>query len=418
MKPGLPNTLEVLIGKLPIGLIEVETGGMDQTRFSFLPSYRELARRPVLGQTFIDKLESTWTARVRVPAFFSNLLPEGALRALLARHAGVNAVREFFLLAALGGDLPGNVVVRPLGPLDAAGELEHELPADGPAQDALRFSVAGLQLKFSVSQQQGRWTVPLRGQGGRWLLKLPSRSFRDVPRNEFWTMRYARHLGLAVADTELIHWREVAGLEAIRDADIAKEEELALLVRRFDRAEGDERTHVEDFLQILDRFPDSSTKYRAGNYDQFGRLIRALMGDAALDEYVRRITFNAAMGNGDAHLKNWMLRYADGITASLSPAFDLVSTVQYEATDQDEFALNFGRVKRYDEFATDAVERFIGNLRIAGKQLPDSAHLLDVARDFAARARAEWPQFARAHDVPPGFSERLAAHWGRVPLMS
>ena len=50
----------------------------------------------------------------RVPVFFSNLLPEGHLRDYLAERADVNPEREFFLLAALGADLPGALVVAPL----------------------------------------------------------------------------------------------------------------------------------------------------------------------------------------------------------------------------------------------------------------------------------------------------------------
>lgn len=54
-------------------------------------------------------------SRVRLPAFFSNLLPEGALRAYLAERAGVKESREFALLAVLGQDLPGAITVRPAG---------------------------------------------------------------------------------------------------------------------------------------------------------------------------------------------------------------------------------------------------------------------------------------------------------------
>jgi serine/threonine-protein kinase HipA len=49
--------------------------------------------------------------RTRLLPFFSNLLPEGALRDYLARKAGVHPGREFFLLRALGRDLPVAVTV-------------------------------------------------------------------------------------------------------------------------------------------------------------------------------------------------------------------------------------------------------------------------------------------------------------------
>jgi serine/threonine-protein kinase HipA len=50
---------------------------------------------------------------VRLEPFFSNLLPEGALRDYLAGRAGVKAMREFPRLASLGLDLPGAVRAAP-----------------------------------------------------------------------------------------------------------------------------------------------------------------------------------------------------------------------------------------------------------------------------------------------------------------
>jgi serine/threonine-protein kinase HipA len=49
----------------------------------------------------------------------------------------------------------------------------------------------------------------------------------------------------------------------------------------------------------------------------------------AVQEFVRRIVFSAAIGNTDMHLKNWTLLYPDGRTPKLSPAYDLVSTIAY-----------------------------------------------------------------------------------------
>ena len=50
--------------------------------------------------------------RTQVMPFFSNLLPEEHLRTYLAERAGVKPMREFFLLWALGMDLPGAITIR------------------------------------------------------------------------------------------------------------------------------------------------------------------------------------------------------------------------------------------------------------------------------------------------------------------
>lgn len=416
----MKNVLAVRLGDVLVGTLRLEEGGLERVVFRTTEQYRTMARRPVLSQALEDNLDVTWAARVRLPAFFSNLLPEGELRELLARRAGVNPAREFFLIAALGEDLPGNVTVAPEGELDSSGDVEQELtPPEVAASEPLRFSLAGLQLKASVIEARGRWTVPVRGSGGRWLLKLPSPQYPGVPRNEFWTMRFAAALGLDVAETRLVELKDVDGLEGFAPKWHARGETHGLLVRRFDRTEGSQRVHVEDLLQVLNKHPSDREKYRAANAEWVGRLVRALDPTGAdLDEVVRRLVFNVVMGNGDAHLKNWMLRYADPAVARLAPAFDLVSTIQYSETDQDEFALNLGGSKRYDAFKEDSVLAFARKLQVPGQADVEPRALVEVAVDLATRALSRWDDFAAQHDVSASFTGRLRAHWKRVPFLA
>lgn len=413
------NTLQVLLGHTEVGTLELESGGLDVVRFATTEAYRQLRHRPVLSQVLEDDLSQTWTSRVRAPAFFSNLLPEGVLRELLAQRAGVNPTREFFVLAELGGDLPGNVIVRPLGALDSSGEVANELPADTVGHDeALRFSVAGLQLKFSVNARGGGWVMPVRGAGGRWLAKLPSRRFPNVPRNEFLMMRFARELGLDVPDVEFADVSAVEGLAPLLAHESVSREQKLLLVRRFDRTDSATRIHTEDLLQVLNKHPGETVKYSAANAEWVGRLILALTPED-LTEAVRRLVFNVVVGNGDAHLKNWMLRYADGSTARLSPAFDLVSTIQYADTDQHEYALNLGKTKRYVDFDAERLRAFAEKLRVPALEslAPDPDALVEEARAFAALAIGQWPHFAKNNEVERGFSQTLERHWKRVPLL-
>ena len=51
-------------------------------------------------------------------------------------------------------------------------------------------------------------------------------------------------------------------------------------------------------------------------------------------EFIRRLIFNAVIGNNDMYLKNWSLIYPDGHTPQLAPAYDFVSTVRYVADDR------------------------------------------------------------------------------------
>ena len=89
----------------------------DRSIFAFTDTYIENAQRPTLSLSFKDSFGNLITdippTRRRVAPFFANLLPEGPLRSYLADHAGVHPEREFYLLWALGKDLPGAITITP-----------------------------------------------------------------------------------------------------------------------------------------------------------------------------------------------------------------------------------------------------------------------------------------------------------------
>src|ERR1700679_196471 len=125
------DVLELHLGDRKVGAI-TSLGG-DRTVLTFDDSYAEDPVRPTLSLSFKDAagdlIRDQRPTRTRLLPFFSNLLPEGPLRDYLAERAGVNAKREFFLLRALGQDLPGAVVVR--GP-----DGEDLPPPEGDGGDA------------------------------------------------------------------------------------------------------------------------------------------------------------------------------------------------------------------------------------------------------------------------------------------
>src|SRR3954462_44816 len=118
---------------------------------------------------------------MRAPPFFSNLLPEGPLRKLVAKRRGVSESREFFLLEYTGEDLPGAVIIRAESPLDAPPPLPEtpRMPAAEPSP--LPFSLSGMQPKFSMIREGRSLTLPATGRGGDWLVKLPDARAQLVP---------------------------------------------------------------------------------------------------------------------------------------------------------------------------------------------------------------------------------------------
>jgi serine/threonine-protein kinase HipA len=346
---SMAAAMSVFIGDLPVGRLEILSAG--QSEFRVLESYKAIYPRPPLGQIFLDDLSAVHKSRNRLPPWFSNLLPEGALRELIAKSAGVDVNQEFILLQLLGEDLPGGVrAIASEGGGQAGlfdGEVHSNLPPSSDDEGEWHFSLAGIQLKFSALRHDRGLTIPASGKGGDWIVKLPSPRFEGVPRNEYATMSWAAQSGINVPDVELLDTTLVDGLPKIARNNAHG---VAFIVRRFDRKNG-VRIHMEDFAQLMNIYPEG--KYKYANYETIGRMVLALAGPAGFDEFLRRLVFVVASGNGDMHLKNWSIYYPDGIEPQIAPAYDLVSTIQF--FPEDRLALNFGASK---DWAAVDLEKF------------------------------------------------------------
>ena len=400
------SVLEVALHGKRIGALSLLPG--DQTLFAFDQSYVDDADRPALSLSFKDSLGDLITdvrpTRQRVSPFFSNLLPEGALREYLAKRAGVNPKREFFLLWLLGRDLPGALTVTPVeGEAwpPAGGEVaERELPEGA----LLRFSLAGVQLKFSaVMEATGGLTIPAEGVGGSWIIKLPSMKFEGVPENEFAMMKLARASGIDVPEVRLISLDQIARLPQ----DVARMEGNALAVKRFDRTEHGGAIHIEDFAQVFGLFPER--KYERASYRNIAEVLWAETGSGGVAEFVRRLVFNALIGNADMHLKNWSLIYPDGRNAQLSPGYDFVSTNTF-LTDTN-MALTLGRSKAMSELSLDQLAYFAGKARLPEKLV------LDTGEETVERFLEAWGGGKAIQKVSPATVEPINELLARTPLV-
>ncbi len=74
----------------------------DYTRFVFTEDYLGDPYRLVLGLIFEQNLMARHAAAMRLPCWFSNLLPEGRLREWIAADRNVSPQREMELLAQVG----------------------------------------------------------------------------------------------------------------------------------------------------------------------------------------------------------------------------------------------------------------------------------------------------------------------------
>ncbi len=383
--PVIAARLKVLLNDLPVGRLSLDEN--DRSEFRLLPSYLTAYPRPVLGQYFLDAGDSAVRSNARLPAWFANLLPEknGPLRKLIAEKAGVKPEREFQLLALLGENLPGAVRV-----IADNEEQEENFIEDGSdvypehstsmdtSGEGWRFSLAGVQLKFSAIRSGRGLTIPAHARNSDWIVKLPDSRFPNVPENEFATMQWAKDSGINIPEIALVPIADISGLPPEINQS---RENYAFAIRRFDRPQFNQRTHIEDFAQILNLYPED--KYRKYNYETLGKLILVISGEAALKEFIQRLTFVILSGNGDAHHKNWSLLYdLDGVNAMLSPAYDLVSTIQY--IEKDSLALNLAKSKQWTDIS------LAGFRRMARKIDIEESKILDWANTAIEAVRQAW----------------------------
>ena len=401
--PKKLNALSVRLHGKHIGVITRLAG--DRQLFAFEQDYIDDEKRPTLSLSFKGSTGGLVTpARPtgrRVPPFFSNLLPEGHLREYLAKRADVNAEREFFLLAVLGADLPGALVVSPFErdaePPEAHHDHDDERREDDNGhggEEPLRFSLAGVQLKFSaVMEASGGLTIPVDGMGGSWIVKLPSARYKAVPENELAMLELARRAGISVPENRLVDIASIKGLP--EQAHTA--ESKALAVKRFDRLPTGEPVHMEDFAQVFGQFPNDKYKHRS--YANIAAVLRAESGEEATWEFVRRLVFSVLIGNADMHLKNWSLLYPDRRKPVLSPAYDFVATLPY--IPGYTLGLSFGGSKGLDGITPEQMRSFADTARIP------ASPLWQIAVEIAERTAAAWKTLEQADTLPKDLKDAI-----------
>ncbi len=374
--------MEIFLHSIPVGTLTNLPD--DKNLFSFHQEYIDNPARPTLSLSFKDEFGNLSTnvkaTRTRVPPFFANVLPEGYMREYLAKHANVNPDREFYLLEALGNDLPGaikaGVVTHVRQPPSSIAKQDEQREKQEP-EGILHFSLAGVQLKFSgIWEHEVGLTIPAQGVGGSWIVKLPSPSFVGVPENEYVMMELARLVGIDVPQTALVPLETIKGLPK----DVQRLGNNAFVIRRFDRNEHGQAIHMEDFAQVFGVYPEK--KYQTASYRNIVEVIWAEMGTFGLEEFIRRFVFNVLIGNGDMHLKNWSLIYPDQRTAELAPAYDYVSTLPY--LPEDSLALNFVHSKAFNDVTMEKFSHFALKSRLPEKLV------LDTVQDTVARFQKAW----------------------------
>ncbi|MBV8751020.1 MAG: HipA domain-containing protein [Candidatus Eremiobacteraeota bacterium] len=404
----MPGMLGVWLASRRVGTLTNLPG--DDNLFVFDDAYLDDDAPPVLSQSFIAAggrpvRRIPRTHRV-APPFFANLLPEedALLRAIIARQYALNRTRDFPFLRTLGADLPGAIVLH-----DESAGSEPVAPDQSALDEGerpLRFSLAGVQAKFSASVVAGRLTIPVTGLGGTWIAKLPTNAWPRLPENEHAVMSLAAAIGLDVPALGLFDLDAMDGLPRELPALRADEPRRAYAIARFDRADGG-RVHAEDFNQIADQPPAEKYDHKTSSW--IANVVATLCPNDDVDEFVRRLVFGVCVGNSDMHLKNWSLIYPNGRDARLAPLYDFVCTRRY--FPNGELALTIGGERAFERIDRAALRAFAERAEISVKRA------LVVAGETVAAVRDTWPRIAERIDD----AELVAAverNFAQVPLMS
>ncbi len=290
--------------------------------------------------------------------FFVNLLPEGQVRALVARRLGVSEDNDWELLVALGGDCAGALTLtetidEPAPPvyreltideLRSLAATPHPGLAAISGEQDLRLSLAGAQDKLPVrATAEGEYRLPLGAAPSTHIIKFAGTDFAHLTANEVFVTDLARRLDLPVSPTTL---------------DTRFDPPLCV-VERYDRVlladDSVRRVHQEDLCQALGL--PYTRKYEAEGGPDLAAVV-ALLDTHAADPIgdrralIRWLAFCLLVGNADGHGKNLSLLY-DGAAPRLAPFYDLLSTAVYPGISQ-RLALSVagqadpGDVKRAD----------------------------------------------------------------------
>jgi len=347
---------------------------------------------------------------VRGLDFFENMLPEGPALERMAALAGVRPVDTYGILAAFGRDCAGAITVLPdadrpgmnadsgyspmtLGDLLRVISSLDVVPLGAAPERGFRPSLPGLQRKALVGRaNDGTWQRPYGDAPSTWILKPDGP--HPMAANEATCLRLAAECGLPVPEAELL---DIAGLPV-------------LAVKRYDRQDapaGDipVRVHQEDGCQATATPPGLKYEEQGGPaLRDLAEVIRNFGDPRDVTHLLRRTTFNMAVGNADAHAKNFsVLHEPDGPAISLAPLYDLLSTIALELTD------TAGQPTRADTHLAQRVGRQTDIRKVTASDLIDEAATWGIRRRAASSVVAETlDQVLTAIPATPGDARVLA----------
>jgi serine/threonine-protein kinase HipA len=228
---------------------------------------------------------------------------------------------------------------------------EKKLAAYAKEMIRTNAAITGVQPKLSLWLEESKKNIRFTIVDGRsnYIVKPQSEMYPSLPENEDVCMHLASEFGIETAAHGLV--RLPAG-------------SLAYITKRFDRV-GENKLACEDLCQLTESLTEY--KYR-GSHEKTGKTIKQYSTQSGLDvlHYFELVVFSFISGNADMHLKNFsMWEKAEG-QFSLSPAYDLVSTMLAIKNETEQMSLTING--RKNKISKKDFEAFALKLLLNEKQ--------------------------------------------------
>lgn len=272
-----------------------------------------------------------------LPEMDLGLFPSAIWKLITRDHAGMLWVAGQRRLGRLRFTRPGE----PLPDIAALGLSARDIEQTDDGDGLLADLLSRMTQIPGVSGVQPKLLLPLLGSGAE-----PPRALADThllkgnrPEHPYATTVEAATLELAAA------W----GLPV--PPHILSADGKLLAIQRFDLDAHNEPLGFDEAASLMGLWArDKYSTSIEALHKSLLAYIPPLQRHAFTRDLFARIAFNLAVENGDAHLKNFGLLYAEPDQAVLAPAYDLLTTTCFEGMARDIPALPLGGRKVWDDW--------------------------------------------------------------------
>ncbi len=396
MKKG---ALNVFSNGAPAGRLDRSEREEDEILFTYRT---ECTREAAVSLTMPVRPDQYDAMGGLLPIFEMNL-PEGALRERLSLQFA-KAIPEFDdldLLSLVGSSQIGRLRYSSKEQLNEdvpKQSIEEILTYHGTAdlfaslleRFATYSGISGVQPKVLVRGEQP--PEKLAHRGATHIVKaFDPTAYPELAANELICTHGAAAAGITTASVRLSENRRL------------------LVAERFDLSPAGAYLGIEDFCVLDGR--RAHGRYDS-SYENLSRRIADFVSPSALaqaqEQYALMVAYACAIENGDAHLKNFSVIYANPEDEiRLAPAYDIVATTPY--IPRDTLALTLNGSKRFPDR-----EQLLKFIRFVTKKTRRAAaELLDQVTHGVNTAIREARDYGNDHNDARAFSDRLVATMSR-----